>query len=615
MVRPASEISGPKSINFNWPDTTNLVAVITPFSKALLEKLGYEDDFEILKRRHGLEGSKDYTLKEIGDNLGITRQRVQQREVRAAQKIGQVLFGSNDSAVFQVPVSFTQEANELKKFLSTKDVILTEDEIISIIRERCTYDFDPQDVGALRLLLSVFDFNQLPQKVSSFRELLPAWITLADKKKVDKKLLLAALPAVRRILWKKVIPLALFDLTAQVNKKQTKRITPESIRLAIKVCSEIECVNADTYQIKIEYLRSLADQAYRILRERDQPMHIRDIHREMKQRLTQAGCPAKSPLKALQTQLVSNKKRFAPIGCGGYWSLLEWSNVPRGTIVELIEEIFNLRGARATLDEVYEYVISKRADVERGSVLTYLSAKEDKFVKVSKTEYELTSWGTPSVKSGIPRPRAEPVRAAIRREVEAYLKQQPDNKAPVNNVASHVMKATRCPRPTFYAYLSEMQNIRKEQTENELYCFLAGPVALPSDVEQITDETLKAELKKAFTKLNIDDADMGLFMLGRTFEGALKNYLKEVQARNVFAVTQANLGTLKTMIDCVEHNGIITAKADLTSLREERNARAHGSILSLAEREELLQRAPHLAGLYVLYIVKFSKMRDELIGK
>ena len=94
----------------------NLVKLIGPLSKELLNRLGHKRDFEVLKRRHGLEGSKAYTLQEVGDYYNMTRERVRQIERRGEKAIRETLFGRKQSPK-RIPESLVSEANALSRTL------------------------------------------------------------------------------------------------------------------------------------------------------------------------------------------------------------------------------------------------------------------------------------------------------------------------------------------------------------------------------------------------------------------------------------------------------------------------------------------------------------------
>jgi RNA polymerase primary sigma factor len=55
----------------------------------LLEKLDPRE-VKILKKRFGLGGAQDYTLKQVGEEFGLTRERIRQIEKNAIRKLGRL---------------------------------------------------------------------------------------------------------------------------------------------------------------------------------------------------------------------------------------------------------------------------------------------------------------------------------------------------------------------------------------------------------------------------------------------------------------------------------------------------------------------------------------------
>jgi len=138
-------------------------------------------------------------------------------------------------------------------------------------------------------------------------------------------------------------------------------------------------------------------------------------------------------------------------------------------------------------------------------------------------------------------------------------------------------------------------------------------------IEKIKDDKVKQSLIAALRNLTIETVDMGLFYLGKVFENQVRLFLTEARAANKIPVTNADLASLKTMIDCLGANGIqlIEDKSEkqigyLHFLREQRNQRAHGQIPSLEERQKLMRQSWYLADLYLDCIVSIEKYRDEL---
>ena len=75
-------------------------------------------------------------------------------------------------------------------------------------------------------------------------------------------------------------PISAFDLQIKISRRRKKKIDVSYFNLAHKILDEVEIVNGDKYQIKFEYLSSLADQAYRILNESNEPMHLQEIFKD-----------------------------------------------------------------------------------------------------------------------------------------------------------------------------------------------------------------------------------------------------------------------------------------------------------------------------------------------
>lgn len=679
----------------------NLVQIIAPFVKVLLNDLKYQYDYEILKRRYGLENSKGYTLQEVGDYFGITRERVRQIAERAEQKIQQTITGAFDTKKWRMPQNIINEAQELFLLLRTYAVLITETEVVKIIQDRYNVTITENELGAVRFLLSLSGLEALPKNAreSAGISLVPTWVLL---EKIDKPLLFKLVDIVYHILLDEVKPVSRFDIFVQVNRKLKKKVEPIYLDYASKVCQEIEKTDDDHYEFRFESLPSVADKAYRILYQANKPLHIRDILREINHRQVMAGTPANAITRNLQNQLVGDS-RMKPIGRSGEWSLVEWKHISQETILELMQEFLHLKQTSATAREIYDYVHSKRESVNLKSIHAYL-VYQKLFTRVADGKYGLAAWGdkpyetqrnwdrkgldeqidmaikaifTDEKTDKLPlwstvdkvrertgragltiRKRISQVtwlkieqhpkhsqrkllkylgenqsstadskieisakkvliRDSVQNEVANFLSKQPENSAPLSVIVSHVMKKTGCIKPTMYHYLGEMENIRKEYMDGVWVCKLITPAATESplsftQIEAVTDDELKGNLKRAVSNLNIDNVDLGLFQLGKIFEIELKSFLLQAKSKNAFPVSKNDLERLANMIDCVERNKIITQKHHLTLLREHRNERAHGDVPNLAERKKLMQYAPFLGDLYITYIVLFNNKRQKL---
>jgi len=207
-------------------------------------------------------------------------------------------------------------------------------------------------------------------------------------------------------------------------------------------------------------LPSLADKAYRILREANETIGIRDIWRQVNHRLAQAGFPASVRKRSLHQQLVDDP-RFEPVGHSGNWSLSEWEHVRRDTIVDLLQQFFHVKQTSATVHEVYEYVCSRRPDISKRSVTVYLSAQKDIFIKVSETEYELSAWGGKPYKP-IKRPNAKERQKRLESEIKAIFADRQTASVPLRELVHELAVRTGIPTGTIYGRLRQSPLIELE---------------------------------------------------------------------------------------------------------------------------------------------------------
>lgn len=451
----------PYLISFEDNATPNLVKLIYPFIKSLFEVIGYDRELDILRRRFGLDGSEIYTLQDIGYYYDLTRERVRQIEARAIKKLRNVLFGEVQLQSWCIQDELIEETKSLQQLLYTKDHLLTEYEIVDEFETRYEVSFSKDDIVYLRLLLEIFGFHPLPKSVTGInRDANPAWIIVGD---VNTSKLRTAFGAVYKILQESVAPTTLFDLKVKLNKKRKKKIENEYISYAMKILKEVEQVTDNSFQIKFEYLPSFADKAYRIIFEANEPLHTRDIWREINHRLVKCGLPADANVRSITGQMVADA-RFEPTGRSGIWSLAEWEHIRRETIVELMIEFFHLKQSSATIDEVYEYVHSRRRDISNQSVFIYIQTK-NQFVRVSKNEYELSAWGSKPFK-GRRRLSTKETERRTNVELDTIFSQEQSEVMPLGQLVRELMNRTGLSQATVYKRLREAPQIKLEDDPN-----------------------------------------------------------------------------------------------------------------------------------------------------
>jgi Fe2+ or Zn2+ uptake regulation protein len=213
----------------------------------------------------------------------------------------------------------------------------------------------------------------------------------------------------------------------------------------------------------------------------------------------------------------------------------------------------------------------------------------------------------------------ELLRDKIQNEIISILQANPNKPITKGDLYLQVRKEVECLRPTFYAYLSAMKDIKQYTENGKSYCLYEyqeqkSSVIIDSILlSTCSDLELLNRLKRAVNKLNIDEVDLGLFELGRIFENEIKDYLVVAKQHSIIQVNRKDLEKLVSMIDCVVREKVVSKGYYLHILREERNERAHGKIPNLDERKTILNKAHYVAELYIQNIIFFNEQRHKIL--
>lgn len=371
----------------------DLIKLIIPFTEAITKAFNDQRGFDSVRYYYGLHGGEPYTLQEIGDAIGISRERVRQINTSTLRRVERCLFGQQKVKGHFVPEQITEEAITLREKLVDRGGLLSFDSILKLIEDRYGRLIHRSEHGHLKFLLIVFGFKELPQTMKAYNgSNLNAWQLNTY---INVKNLWPALVGSYRVLVKSIIPISLSEIQVKLNRKRKKKIEAQYIEYAIDICPDIEKLDDGLFQIAFFRLSSVADQAYRILYTKQEPTHFRDLLQEINHRLSIATSET-TEKKSLTGQFTGDK-RFKPIGKSGKWILSEWNQFTTKIITNIIQDFFHKKKEKASLDEICDYVLTKRPETSKKSILTYLYEK-DEFVRVSQHEYELAIWGSQEYK-------------------------------------------------------------------------------------------------------------------------------------------------------------------------------------------------------------------------
>ncbi len=342
------------------PDTSKTTPVtIEQMVKDILETIEREREREIVSRRFGLFDRKE-TLEQIGELLGITRERVRQLEKAVVQKL---------------------KASAEKDLPHVKDI---EAQLVELL-------LNSGNVARVSKIAAKFDKNneRLAQsRIAFLASLCPKLVVIDDNdhfyhsvaiKSVhdDKKLKDTVSKIIEAI--KKIGEPSKIDAIAEaVKNKDTKHVAALA-----STSKALATLNGLWGLIKWPMVnpKNIRDKIYVILNVNGKPMHFNEIAASIKD--------SEFKRKDVTTQAIHNELikdgRFVLIGRGIY-ALKEWGYA-KGTVADIISEVLKKAGEPLHRDEIVKRVLKSR-QVKETTILLNLQGKQQ-FKRVAKATYSL----------------------------------------------------------------------------------------------------------------------------------------------------------------------------------------------------------------------------------
>lgn len=326
----------------------------------ILGTIEREREREIVSRRFGLFDRKE-TLEQIGELLGITRERVRQLE---------------KSVVTRLKTAAEQQAlPQLGQFQD--DVIAYLETVGGVAR-----------VSNLTAEL-VAEPNRIEQaRVAFVSQLCPDLLVLAEdehfynsvaiKDDQDEKKLKAAVATVIDAIKKLGEPKDITTIAKATDFEDTAHV--EALASTSK---QLATLNDRWGLIKWPMVnpKNIRDKIYVILKEHGKHMHFNQISDAIKD--------SDFKRKDVTTQAIHNElikdKRFVLIGRGIY-ALKEWG-YQKGTVADIISEVLREAGEPLHRDEIVKRVLKSRF-VKETTILLNLQGKSQ-FKRTAKATYEL----------------------------------------------------------------------------------------------------------------------------------------------------------------------------------------------------------------------------------
>ncbi len=322
----------------------------------------------ILSKRYGLAEEDIQTLKAVGEEQGLTRERVRQIEKELLKNL-------------------KRGVQELQEFMIARDLLVaTISEHGDIMSEESLSNYlgytSQKDIQALRFLLKLI--TELEEH-SSDEHIKQSWAKIG----FDKQFLREFVQTTKNILdnhGKPIHPdqfLEKFEHSEFYQSNQTQ-LTPKVVLNYLRATSGVqtnpfgEVGLGHWNEIKP---KDVGDKAYMVMKHHGKPEHysvITDL-------INQNGIDQRKAYKETVHNKLIKDKRFVLVGRGIY-ALTEWGYAP-GVVSDIIKDVLKEAGKPLTRDEIVEKVLEKRM-VKRNTVLVGLSNKK-LFKKVAKNLYDL----------------------------------------------------------------------------------------------------------------------------------------------------------------------------------------------------------------------------------
>lgn len=343
------------------PEQTDTSASLKQAVTNILEVIEQEREREIITRRFGLFDRRE-TLEQIGELLGITRERVRQLEKAILIRLKIASEENKVPAINDIERMLVRDLSEHGRVARVQDIA---DRLVgkkSDARNRAHVAF----IAELSTNLVVVGEND------------HYYHAIGIKQDGNEKTIKANVDEIVKVIKKHGQPITIDELHTQL-----KHENPDQVRALASISKSLAHLNNYWGLSKWPTVnpKNIRDKIYVILAENGKPMHFSDIAKSIKD--------SEFKRKDVTTQAIHNElikdKRFVLIGRGIY-ALDNWG-FSKGTVADIISDV--LKGSPEPLhrDEIVKRVLKSR-QVKETTILLNLQSKPQ-FKRVAKATYAL----------------------------------------------------------------------------------------------------------------------------------------------------------------------------------------------------------------------------------
>ncbi len=350
-----------ESENMSETATSDTASTLKSAVQDILKVIDQDREREIITRRFGLFDRKE-TLEQIGELLGITRERVRQLEKAILIRLKIAAEEGKIPAVHDVERLIVRDLSENGRIGRVQDVAsrLVDATPTNITKAHVAF------VGELSPKLVIVSENDNYYQGVGIAE-------MGDEKKIR-----AEVDAIVKTIKKHGEPIDIEALHGMLSYE-----SPAQVRALASLSKGLASLKDVWGLVKWPTVnpKNIRDKIYVILADNGKPMHFSDIATHIKD--------SDFKRKDVTTQAIHNElikdKRFVLIGRGIY-ALDEWG-YRKGTVSDIITNVLKKAGEPLHRDEIVKRVLKSR-QVKETTILLNLQSKPE-FKRVAKATYTL----------------------------------------------------------------------------------------------------------------------------------------------------------------------------------------------------------------------------------
>lgn len=340
---------------------TDATATLKQAVTSVLDAIEQDREKEIVTRRFGLFERKE-TLEQIGELLGITRERVRQLEKAILIRLKIAAEDNKIPSIHEVERVITRHLSENGRVSRISD-----------LSEKLTNGIPDSQTKA-----HVGFIAELAPNLTVINENENYHHSVGIKEHGDEKKIKTNVDEIVKTIKENKEPLDAEKLHEKLSYEH-----PDHVRALASVSKNLANLKDNWGLSKWPTVnpKNIRDKIYVILADNEKPMHFSEIAKTIK------GSDFKR--KEVTTQAIHNElikdKRFVLIGRGIY-ALDTWG-YSKGTVSDIISDVLQKAGEPLHRDEIVKQVLKSR-QVKETTILLNLQSKPQ-FKRVSKATYKL----------------------------------------------------------------------------------------------------------------------------------------------------------------------------------------------------------------------------------